>query len=223
MQCSFAKILSANDTAHKNNQAGPLIPKALAPFFPRLDTSQRSPRVSLRIELFDGNKSLGVAEAKYIWYASKGEYHLTNIRPIIPLWTEGDAIKFVRIGPREYHLHLVRQGSELWNEIAEGVVNLRGCQCGPLTGDISDLREFEAALESYGGKGPRKLYHKPFDAEECLRKAKERYERRKRKPSTSVVDPDKAGKRSLKHDQCVARLAKGLRNSFPPAHSPSPA
>lgn len=207
MRCTFAKLLSRNDTAHGNNQSGPLIPRALSPFFPELDESQKRPRASLRIELRDGDSLLEVVEAKFIWYKSKSEYHLTNIRPIIPLWTQDDAIRFERLGFAEYRLQLVRQGSELWEEIAEQTIHPG--RCGLLLGDVQDFENLKVATAPRG-RQRRGLHNQKFDAEKFQREAKDRFNRRKRKSSISVLDPDKTPTRSWQHDECVTRLSKYL-------------
>jgi len=205
MRCTFAKLLSRNDTAQGNNQAGPLIPRSLAPFFPELDESQKYPRVSLQIELLDGDSPLEVVEAKLIWYKSKSEYHLTNIRPIIPLWTQDDAIRFERIGFAEYRLQLVRQGSELWEEIAEHTIYPG--RCGLLLGDIQDFENLKVATAPRSRR-KRGLHNQEFDVEKFQREAEDKFSRRKRNLSTILHDPDKTSMRTLQHDECVTRLAK---------------
>lgn len=207
MQCTFAKLLSHNDTSQTIHQGGPLIPKALSPFFQELDRSQDISEAFLKIELQDGYTSLGVVQARYVWYKSKSECHLTNIGPIIPLWTEDDAIRFEILGPAEYRLQLVRQGSELWNEIADQMGPKRLGRCGLLSGDVCDFENFKVAMTPLGRK-KGELHNRTFDAAQFQRNAEDRFKRRKRKPSISLHDPDKTSMRARQHDECVARLSR---------------
>jgi len=108
------KVLSQNDTGDTtSHQAGILVPKGLASFFPMVDESSLNPRTGLDFEA-DGT----FWSAVYIHYnnrvvasGTRDEYRITRIRGLLKRLgaVAGDTIELERSGSRSYRIVVAKQ------------------------------------------------------------------------------------------------------------------
>ena len=151
----FFKTLSRNDTGETGaHQAGVVIPKKLAVFFPHLALgSGPTADESILAELFDGDSFIERVETRYqiqTWGGERaGEHRLTkNLRPLLSRARAGDILCFEREEgeTNRYRLTLIHHGTAKYQQIMQESPN---SQLGPATKKAPATKsDFEAARQS---------------------------------------------------------------------------